>query len=422
METTTIDDAIISVNRKGADCYAKVSFPVRYGTYTEIKTSDYIFQFNLNGEIKFIRGLGQDWPEPNEWLKRTVRNEWVYYSAGGYRGVDVYMGEFYLPCFMNMDNPIFKVTTPYRDISQKAIRSYEKLIAKLNESNGNEMPASVANCVKLIKKGNSAVLKHKAYKFSSILGASIPVLPPDTRHTDYDVIPIIIGDGCVYNCAFCSVKTGREFQERSYRNISRQITELYDFYGNDLKNYNSIFLGQNDALNAHIDLITDTARKAYRVFDFQNSNMKRPRLFLFGSIHSFLNANTKIFKAINLLPYYTYINIGLESFDQAALDWLKKPVSADDVEKTFFKMAVVNQKYLNIEMTSNFVLGDELPDSHIKSFKYITGEKLAKHCPKGAVYMSPLFAFGLKRDLQKKFIELKNYSKMPTYIYLIQHL
>jgi len=422
METITIDDLIISVNRKGTDCYTKVSFPVRYGTYTEIKTTDYIFQFNLNGEIKFIRGLGQAWPEPNEWLKRTVRNEWVYYSAGGYRGLDAYMGEFYLPCFMNRDNPVFKITTPYRDISQKAIRSYEKLIVKLNRSNGNDMSASVANYLKLIKKANGTALKLKAYKLSSILGGSIPVLPPDTRHTDYDVIPIIIADGCIYNCAFCSVKTGHDFQERSYRNIQCQITDLYDFYGNDLKNYNSVFLGQNDAFNADIDLITNTARKAYDVFNFQNSNMKHPRLFLFASIGSFLKADTEIFKVINLLPYYTYINIGLESFDQATLDQLKKPVSADAVEKIFSQMAVVNKTYPNIEMTSNFVLSDELPDSHIKSFKYMTGDKLARHYSKGAIYISPLLACGPKRGLQKKFIELKNYSKMPTYIYLIQHL
>ena len=422
METITIDDLIISVNRNGADDYTKVSFPVRYGIYSEIKTPDFIFQFNLNGEIKFIRGLGQDWPERNEWLKRTVRNEWVYYSAGGYRGIDAYMGEFYLPCFMHTDNPVFKVTTPYRDISKKAIRSYEKLIAKLNGNNGNGMSASVANCLKLIKKGDGAALKRKAYKLSSILGGNIPVLPPDTRHTDYDVIPIIVADGCVYNCAFCSVKSGRDFQERSFRNIHRQITDLYDFYGNDLKNYNSIFLGQNDALNADIDLITFAARKAYTVFDFKNSNMKRPRLFLFGSIESFLNADTEIFNAINLLPYYTYINIGLESFDQATLDQLKKPVSADAVEKTFFQMAVINKTYPNIEMTSNFVLSDELPDNHIKSFKYMTGDKLARHYVKGAIYISPLLACSPKRGLQKKFIELKNYSKMPTYIYLIQHL
>jgi len=422
METITIDDLIISVNRNGANDYTKVSFPVRYGTYTEIKTPDYIFQFNLNGEIKFIRGLGQDWPEPNEWLKRTVRNEWVYYSAGGYRGIDAYMGEFYLPCFMNTDNPVFKVTTPYRDISKKAIRSYEKLIVKLNASNGNGMPASVANCLDRIKQINGTALKRKAYKLSSILGGSIPVLPPDTRHTDYDVIPIIVADGCVYNCAFCLVKTGREFQERSYNNIQRQITDLYSFYGNDLKNYNSIFLGQNDALNADIDLITFTARKAYNVFNLKNSNMKRPRLFLFGSIGSFLNADTKIFNAINQLPYHTYINIGLESFDQSTLDWLKKPVLADAVEKTFSQMAVVNKTYPNIEMTSNFVLSDELPDNHIKAFKYITGDKLARHYSKGAIYISPLLGCGSKRGLQKKFIELKNYSKMPTYIYLIQHL
>jgi len=422
MPTTPIDDYFISVNRNGADAYTKVSFPVRYGTYTEIKTPDYIFQFNLNGEIKFIRGLGPDWPEPNEWLKRTVRNEWVYYSAGGYRGLDAYMGEFYLPCLMNRDNPIFKVTTPYRDISQKAIRSYQKLIATLNAGNGNGVSASVADCLKQIKKGNGAALELKAYQFRSILGGSIPVLPPDTRHTDYDVIPIIIADGCVYNCAFCSVKTGRDFKERSYRNILRQIDDLCDFYGKDIKNYNSVFLGQNDALNANIDLITDTACQAYHVFDFQNSNMKRPRLFLFGSVCSFLNANTETFRAINQLPYDTYINIGLESFDQATLDRLKKPVCAEEVAETFFKMAGVNRTCPNIEMTSNFVLGDELPDTHIRSFKYMTGEKPARHYPKGAIYISPLPAVGSKRKMQKKFIELKNYSKMPTYIYLIQHL
>ncbi len=422
METITLDDMTITVNRKGANDYTKVSFPLRYGAFTEIKTADYLFQFNLNGEIKFIRGVGPHWPEPNEWLKRTVRDEWVYYFSGGYRGVDAYMGEFYLPCLMNADNPVLKVTTPYREIAAQARRSLEKLIAALNARNGDGLSPTMAKALRRIKTANGGALKLKAYRFNKILGGSIPVLPPDARHVDYDVIPIIIADGCTYNCAFCSVKTGREFRARAVEDVKRQIAALADFYADDLKNYNSLFLGQNDALNAGLDLITTAARQAYKDFDFQNSNMTRPRLFLFGSISSFAQTDAAFLKAINHLPYYTYINIGLESFDQATLDQLKKPVTADSVEKAFFRMAEINQTYPNIEMTSNFVLGDELPDTHIKTFKHITGEKLARHSPKGAVYMSPLSAYGPRLQLQKQFIELKNYSKLPTYIYLIQHL
>ena len=56
------------------------------------------FQFNLNGELKFITGRGKDWPSPSEWLKRTVAGDWVYYSAGGYDGPYDCFGEYYIPC------------------------------------------------------------------------------------------------------------------------------------------------------------------------------------------------------------------------------------------------------------------------------------------------------------------------------------
>nr|CBX29241.1 hypothetical protein N47_J02220 [uncultured Desulfobacterium sp.] len=60
----------------------------------------------------------------------------------------------------------------------------------------------------------------------SIIGSSISVLPPDTRHSDYDVIPVIIADGCIYNCNFCSVKSGEKINIRDEANISRQLNHL----------------------------------------------------------------------------------------------------------------------------------------------------------------------------------------------------
>ena len=90
----------INAEIEGRGNIAKASFPLRYGKYSEIKTSEYEFRFNLNGEIKFIRGLNVNWPHPAEQLKRTDGNDWVYYSVGDKSGEDgliSWMGEYYLP-------------------------------------------------------------------------------------------------------------------------------------------------------------------------------------------------------------------------------------------------------------------------------------------------------------------------------------
>jgi len=80
---------------------SKANFPLRYGRYAEIRTRDYELRFNLNGEIKFIRGLNADWPHPAEQFRRTDGNDWIYYSVGdksGEDGVKSWLGEYYLPC------------------------------------------------------------------------------------------------------------------------------------------------------------------------------------------------------------------------------------------------------------------------------------------------------------------------------------
>ena len=74
------------------------------------------FQFNLNGEVKYITGTGPDWPHPAEWLKRTIGNDWVYYSTGSYyTGVVDLFGEYYLPCPSYPTNTLFRENPFARD-------------------------------------------------------------------------------------------------------------------------------------------------------------------------------------------------------------------------------------------------------------------------------------------------------------------
>ena len=74
----------ITVDKQGAGRYTKASYPVRYGRFCEIRSPEHLFQFNLNGEVKYIRGITSNWPHPAEWLKRSDANDWVFYSIAGY--------------------------------------------------------------------------------------------------------------------------------------------------------------------------------------------------------------------------------------------------------------------------------------------------------------------------------------------------
>jgi radical SAM superfamily enzyme YgiQ (UPF0313 family) len=85
---------------------------------------------------------------------------------------------------------------------------------------------------------------------NKIIGGRVSVLPPDTRHVDYDIIPLTIADGCLYHCRFCCVKTEQKFQVRSKENIHEQLRALKNHFGDDLVNYHALFLGNHDALAA----------------------------------------------------------------------------------------------------------------------------------------------------------------------------
>ncbi len=424
METHQLGNLNITLNKEGSREFSKVSYPIRYGLYSEIKTPDYIFQFNLKGEIKFIQGLGHRWPDPSEWLKRTVGNDWVYYSTGGYSGVYDSFGEYYLPCPSYPSNAI-TVGDPFDDQAvQSAIRSWHELQAKIKALISEAVPKGLKDFLILVSKNDPETLKQKSRRFHALIGERVSVLPPDTRHVDYEVIPINVADGCLYKCGFCRVKSRQNFAPRTKENISGQIENLREFYGKDMGNYNSVFLGQHDALNSNPELIEFAAQYAYETFEFKRSNIKGASLFLFGSVDSLINSEHALFDSLERLPFKTYINIGLESADPKTLAAIKKSITAEMVDEAFARMLEINRRYDTIEITANFVFGDNLPPSHLNSFIELTEKRLKGPYRKGAIYFSPLVSSGVEgnRGMKRKFYRVKTLSPIPTYIYLIQRL
>lgn len=423
-ESYHLKDLQITLNKKGAREYSKVSYPLRYGRFTEVRTPGYLYQFDLNGEIKFISGLGEDWPDPSERLKRTVANDWVYYSTGGYSGVYDTFGEHYIPCLSYPNNSIHFMN-PFKDRAVgKALDSWTGLYRKIKSLYSDFLPEDIRSFFVQVLKRSPESLRERPQHLHEIIRGPVPVLPPDTRHVDYEVIPIIAADGCLYRCDFCVVKTNREFQCRSQEDIQAQVKDLKAFYARDILNHNSIFLAQNDVLHAGIDLIEFAARHAYEEFDFKHSHMRGPCLFLFGSVDSFIRSDYNLFERLERLPFFTCINIGLESADPETLHRLGKPVSFGAVDEAFARMLEINRKFEKIEITANFVFGRDLPGGHVSSFYGLMEKHVDSRLSKGTVYFSPLIN-GREEDrrgLKREFYKLKMRSRLPTYLYLIQRL
>ncbi len=419
-----MNNFLISVEKQGSNRIKKNSFPLRYGKYSVIKTSEYEFIFNLNGEIKFIRGLNTNWPHPAEQLKRTEGNDWVYYSVGdksGEEGIISWLGEYYLPCLPYPSNPIWEINYFSNPAIMNAFAAWSQLFGDLYGADSTRFGTRARSLISSILDNDEEVLHKRSQNIHSIIGERVSVLPPDTRHVDYEIIPLGIADGCRYHCRFCCVKSAERFQARSQTDIAEQIGQLKVFYGRNLENYNALFLGNHDGLGAGDEIILMAASKAYDDFGFK-SRENRPMLFMFGSVDSFLKTKNQLFEILNQLPYDTYINLGLESVDEPTLKFIGKPLSRSNVNEAFRKMADINANYDNIEITANFVIGEGLSDDHYQSLKELLRDSMAASDSKGAIYLSPLKDSPKKRELLPMVNEIKDQSKIPVYIYLIQRL
>ena len=415
----------ISVEKQCPNTISKASFPLRYGRYSEIKTSKCEFIFNLNGEIKFIRGLDVNWPHPAEQLKRTDGNDWVYYTVGdvgGERGIISWMGEYCLPCLPYPSNAVWDVNY-FKDANiMGAFAEWSQLYANLYGLNKDGLHPKRKELISRILQNHDGVLYERSKKLNEIIGGRVSVLPPDARHVDYEIIPIMIADGCLYHCDFCCVKTAHKFQTRYKNNILEQIQQLKIHYGRNLENYKALFLGNHDALAAGEELICFTASEAFKTFWFGEACAITPLLFLFGSVDSLLNSDNGLFKKLDQLPYYTYINIGYESINASTLKFIRKPLEVTKVRAAFDKMLEVNANFANIEISGNFLIGEQLLPEHYNSLAELLQAASVNSLRKGAIYLSPLKDSPKKRELLPRYFEIKSQSKLPVYIYLIQRL
>lgn len=414
-------DIRIHLLKRGTDQYTKTSYPLRYGVFSELETKDAILQFNLNNEIVHAKGKGREWPHPQEWLKRTSGNDWIYYSTGGYTGVFEAIGEYYLPNTPYPTNSLlggdpFSLPPVARVMGSWHIQLREAA------DRANNAPETIREFLAGALAKTPEILQKKAEALFAISGGRITVLPPDTRHVDYDVIPLTIAEGCLYKCRFCRVKTDRPFREKSQEEIDGQIEQLRGLYGENLTNYNSLFLGEHDALCARPGLILTTIEKACSAFGFFRSNIKGTNVFLFGSVDSLLNTPQQLFEDLTKLPCAFYINIGLESADQETLDRLGKPLTTEKITEAFVKIQQINDCSLNIEVTANFIMDEELPDNHYPAFLKLVRDGLTKVKPKGCIYLSPLQIGRPSRSILFEFNRLKVLSRLPTFLYIIQRL
>ncbi len=415
------EDLTIELNITGSVEYTKVSYPVRYGRFSRLTTHDWIMEFDLNGEIRHAKGKGKRWPDPQEWLKRTKGNDWIYYSTGGYAGVVEAIGEYYLPNLMYTTNSLLG-GKPFNDPEiLKFCQQWQPTLAGLDLPRP-DMPESAAQWCRQVLSNRPEALEQKAQALFDISGARVTVLPPDARHSDYDVLPVTISDGCLYKCRFCKVKNKKPFTPRTRQDIDRQLAQLKILYADDLVNYNALYLGEHDALNAPADLILYTADNAYKILELDKSVMKSPCLYLFGSADALLNAEDRLFTALEASPYHTFINIGLESADQETLDLIGKPLTSKKVMAAFDRMLQINKKFSRVEISCNFIMDENLPKGHAASMMALVREKLPFVQPKGTVYLSPLRFGRPSREVLFDFYYLKTKSRLPMFLYIIQRL
>lgn len=415
----------INVEKRGPLAKGKPGFDLRYGKYSEIITREYEFAFNLNGEIKFIKGKGSEWPHPFEQLKRTDGNDWVYYSCGkegGEKGVIFWLGEYYLPCLPYPSNSLDRAEYFSNPVVMQALGAWSMLYGTLYEFQSKGIQGKDKDFVERILAHDENTLQQRSKRLQEIIGDRVTVLPPDTRHVDYEVIPLSISQGCLYHCGFCCVKSSQKFRIREKEDILGQIEDLKDFYGRNLENYRGLFLGDHDALAADLETLIFAIGEAKAKLNLGGIGAKQPLLFLFGSVGSFLKSDPKRLNALNDSGFRVYLNVGFESVDPETLKHIQKPITREQVMDAFRKMHAVNANYYNIEVTGNFLMGERLPEGHFPSLEYLLENAPGPSRGKGAVYLSPLKNRGEDEDLLTRYFKLKRISRLPVFVYLIQRL
>ncbi len=414
-------------SRRGVYQPTKGDFPVRYGERGIVTTAELELEFDRAGRLRTARGLSREWPHPGEYLKRTDGNDWVYYALGEYADFLGLYGEHYLPC------PDYPTNRPLggepfrRPAVREVLRAWPEAIQDLRKHGSSLNKDQRLFADRVVDASTPESLANDAKRLHEIIGSAIPVLPPDARHVDYDVVPLIVTDGCRYGCRFCCVNDGLGLAPRSRGRISEQITELRQWLGPQIGNLQGLFLGLHDALAADDDLLRWVIDEAARQLGFEGSPFRRPQLTMFGSVDSLLTKGELFYKWLDDLPWSSFINVGLEAADSKTLRRLGKPLSLAKVQAGFERMLELNSRFTNLEVTANFVLMPEDGEAADESLVELLASRVTKPTSRGACYLSPLMVGSRRprtnrRALIQRVHRLQRAAPLPMSLYLIQRL
>jgi hypothetical protein len=424
MDKHTVEDIEILFDHGGRRDWGKYTFPVIYGMPVVVRWQRHEFHFNLLGQVRRIFSGARYWPNAQETLKRTIANDWIFMSTFGYEGSYSLMKTHYVPLTAYHDPALFledekPLDSPY--VAQ-ALEMFDAFVEHAGELAGNGASPRAAEFLAKVARFGRPALDAERQRLYDINGGHLTVLPPDTIDVEYEIIPLQISDGCTGGCAFCKFNDGIGFHVRDRANVKKQVSELRDFFGPDLMNYNAVVLGQNDALAAGAHAIDFAARLAYEELNIAESYHEGSFLYMFGGAHTLLDADEELFEALDNLPFENiHVNVGLESPHEQTLDILGKPQSAADVRYAFEKIRHINSDFKKLNVSCNFVVGDDLPRDHVDAVRDLLSGADTRMM-KGTAFISPLENAASPRLTRNDFTSIKLAARMPVYLYLVQRL
>jgi hypothetical protein len=403
--------------------WRKLSYPADYGLFARITWRGFDFDFNLNGQLKWVGGKPPAWPDARERLKRTVANDYVYYAVFGYESARAMTGAYYVPYTGRDDPEVFNERPFDRPFIGEALSAFDALAYAARDVSEAPPTGSHPRAVEflsIVGRNGRDALAASARRLRDIIGCSVPVLPPDAIEVDYEVVPLAVADGCAYQCGFCGFREPG-FNVRSPENVRSQIEDLADFYGADLVNHNALLLAGNDALAAGAGAIERAACAAYERLHFARSYHDGARLFMFGSAGALLGADSAALKTLDSLPFESVVNVGLESLDGETLRELGKPLCAADAREALARAFSINSSMKRLRVSANFVVGDALPERHYDAIKEALCDPALRRA-RNVVYLAPLIGASPRRDTVRRLMEIKRASRADVFLYLFQRI
>lgn len=229
--------------------------------------------------------------------------------------------------------------------------------------------------------------------FHTIYGR-VAVLPPD----QYNALVLQVTEGCAYaGCLFCELYSQVPFRKKTPEAFRAHVADAIAFHGAALKARRSIFLGEANALTLPHEELVDRFRILREHFEFPSSTKAHvPADWWLGSatrfdgVCSFMDA----FKQPRSIEEYAELRalglrrvyLGMETGDDALLEWLQKPATAANIER-----CVRTLKNAGTAVGLVVLLGAggrQFAESHVvKTARLLNNLPLDKH---DYIYFSPL--------------------------------